>query len=153
MTSSWTGQVSSLFADARYVSPASSTQIDGLEAEFQVKIPEELRSLLSETDGVLANYSTPMIWSIQEITSQNRELRTEPTYPELYMPFTPLLFFGDDGSGNLFGYRVLAGIIRNLDVFEWDHETDSRSCYAYGLRGYFKRRSSGVGLISATEKL
>ncbi len=43
------------------------------------------------------------------------------------MPFEPLLFFGDEGNGDLYFFAILDGKIRNGSVFRWDHENDNRT--------------------------
>jgi hypothetical protein len=52
--------------------------------------------------------------------------RTSPT----------LLFFGASGNGDLFAYRILAGEVRDDDIFVWDHETDSRTQVSWGLERF-----------------
>lgn len=88
-----------------------------------------------------AHYSE-MIWPAAEIERRNREFRANPDFRSLYMPFDHLLFFGDDGGGDQFAFAIDAdGEIRKLDVFRWEHESDSRSWFAGRLEQFFERIS------------
>jgi hypothetical protein len=55
------------------------------------------------------------------------------------MPFDCLFFFGGDGGGDQFAYRVLAGQIRDTSwIFRWEHESDNREWFASSLEQFFK---------------
>lgn len=59
---------------------------------------------------------------------------------DLYISFDDLLFFGADGGGDQFAYRILdGGIPETSGVYRWNHETDSRHGFAADLRDYFRR--------------
>ena len=68
------------------------------------------------------------------IAADNVELRTTPTFAELYMPFDPLLFFADAGNGDQFAFVVQPP--GRDHVFAWNHEDDSRNWVAPGLAEY-----------------
>ena len=89
-------------------------------------MPPDLRALLLATDGVTDRYGARPVWPTAEIARQNRQFRTNSEYRELYMPFDPLLLFGEAGDGDLFFYRILDGAVRHPDVHRWEHETDGR---------------------------
>lgn len=59
-------------------------------------------------------------------------------------PFDPLLFFGDAGNGDQYGFVILDGVVRQGDVFVWNHENDSRSWVAPSLERYLDWASSGT---------
>jgi hypothetical protein len=117
-----------------FAAPASPTALAELEAALGLPIPAELRSLLAESNGLEDRYRTGVLWPAAEIARRNQAFRTNPEFRDLYMPFEPLLFFGDVGNGDQFFYRVLGGAARERDVYVWDHETDSRIWRAPTLR-------------------
>lgn len=51
------------------------------------------------------------------------------------MPFDHLLFFG--GCEDPFTFPILKNGRVDNRIFRWDHETDSRKAYAFGLTNYF----------------
>ena len=135
----WRELVSGLFDDARFQPPATSGQLQQLEATFGLELPADLRSLLLESNGVAAYYSAPLVWSAAEMIDQNLLFRGNAGFRELYMPFDSLFFFGAEGNGDQFAYRILAGQIRESWIYEWDHESDNRQWFAHGLKDYFER--------------
>jgi SMI1-KNR4 cell-wall len=101
-------------------------------------LPQRLRELLEETDGLRGEYGLEVVFSAEEIARQNHAMRTTDGFDELYMPFDCLLFFGAEGGGDLYAFPILAGGADDLHVFVWDHETDSRTATASGLAGYLR---------------
>ncbi|MFD4937455.1 SMI1/KNR4 family protein [Streptomyces virginiae] len=95
---------------------------------------------LRESDGIEDEYGDGLIWSAEQITAENRNLRGDAAFSTLYMPFDPLLFFADAGNGDLFA--LLARIDRP-DVFVWNHEDDSRTWVAPRLATYLEWRLTG----------
>lgn len=137
---SWRDLLSTEFEDATFNPAATTAEVRGAEAELGLEFPDELRTLLLESNGVAADHSQPLVWSAQEIVRQNRLFREHAEFPDLYMPFDCLLFFGADVNGDQFAYRILRGRIPNPpDVYRWDHETDSRSWFASSLTDYVRR--------------
>lgn len=58
------------------------------------------------------------------------------------MSFDSLLFFGDNGGGDQFGFaRTGTG----MDIFVWDHENDSRMWVASGLGPYLESVAKADG--------
>ena len=136
----WRELISGLFADAKFSLPATASELERAEAELRIAFPDELRSLLLETNGVMAYYSSPLVWPVEEIVTQNRFFRANPDFAELYMPFDSLLLFGAEGNSDHFGYSILGGKIRlSSFIYEWDHESDSRVWFATDLPDYFRR--------------
>ena len=60
------------------------------------------------------------------------------------MPFDCLLFFGVEGNGDLYAFRVLRGEVQSYAVFRWDHESDSRTAVAGGLSSFVDRWLRGA---------
>jgi hypothetical protein len=101
-------------------------------------LSEQLETLLTSTNGVLGEYELGLVWPISRIAADNVAFRTNEQFKELYMPFDSLLFFGDAGNGDQFALPLQGGQIRNLDVFVWNHEDDSRKWIAPSLRGFLE---------------
>ncbi|BCJ49039.1 hypothetical protein Asp14428_05140 [Actinoplanes sp. NBRC 14428] len=76
------------------------------------------------------------VWPVERIVRDNVEFRTFPDFKDLYAPFDDLLFFGDNGGGDHFGF-VPGDPSRGVVV--WDHETDERRTVADGLADYLTR--------------
>jgi hypothetical protein len=121
---------------------ASSDVLEAAERALGVALPPELRHCLQETDGVSGEYGEPLIFSADALQRENLALRHDAALRGLYMPFDALLFFGAAINGDHFGYRILVGEIRSLDVYRWDHENDSREWFASGLTDFLGRYAS-----------
>lgn len=76
--------------------PTTETAIQAAATALSQQLPEDLVSLLRETDGVGGEYQT-WLWSHEEIVIRNTDYRRDPRNRELYMPLEPLLFFADAG--------------------------------------------------------
>jgi hypothetical protein len=112
--------------------PASPSALADVEAALNVALPAELRSLLEEMNGVHDRFFR-IILSAEDIQEVNLAFRNDADYPELYMPFDCLLFFAESGTGDMFAYAVLAGMVRMPNIYAWNHEDDSRRWVAPSL--------------------
>lgn len=92
-------------------SPASAEEISHAEQQVGIRFPAELRDLLLEMDG-----DCNLFLSIDDIVKYNAY-----PYSENY-PLGSLLFFGADGAGNLFAYKVEQKEVKSGKVYLWDHE-------------------------------
>jgi SMI1 / KNR4 family (SUKH-1) len=117
---------------------ASESDIEALAAFASA--PAELLDVLRESDGVYDEFGAAVVWPTAEIVTENQQMRTNPDFESLYWSFAQILFVGEDGSGDLFGYRVLPGDEVQNDIYRWEHEDDSRSWFALSLSDYFTRR-------------
>jgi hypothetical protein len=113
------------------------------EIQLGIGLPPELRSLLSETDGVEGEYGFGLVWPLDQIVADNLQFRSQADFRQLYMPFEALLFFADAGNGDQFAFSILDGEVRRSDVYVWNHENDSRSWVAGSLRSYIDGMLSG----------
>ncbi len=113
--------------------PASPIGLDELEMELGIALPQELRHLLAEMNGVHdeARY-TDFIMPVEEMLATNRFFREEPI--DRCMPLDCFLFFGQAGNGDLYGYPITLDGLNDHAIFEWDHELDSRVWVAQSLR-------------------
>ncbi|MEU6038133.1 SMI1/KNR4 family protein [Actinomadura sp. NPDC047616] len=140
----WRKLIGRLYGDAEFAAPASDEEIDEIARRLGQAVPDELRELLRQTNGVRAEYGSGLVWSAQEIIKENTEFRGSADFAELYMPFDQLMFIGDNGGGDQFAYvRGPSG--RPDDVFVWDHETDERKWIANSLEDYLQRRADANG--------
>ncbi|PGE91384.1 SMI1/KNR4 family protein, partial [Bacillus toyonensis] len=121
--------------DCKFNTPATEATITKIEDMFQVKLPDELKYFLCETNGVeYSEFNLTLVWNTDRIQKENYDMRSEKFFKEMYMPFDSLLFIADAGNGDLFGYRVLNGLIDNYDIYIWNHENDSRTWIAPSLQ-------------------
>ncbi len=133
---SWRTRLAGLTPPPEFTAPASPDRVTEVEARLGVALPEELAELLAESDGLLGEYGLGLVWPSERILHDNLSFRANLDFRELYMPFDPLLFFGDAGNGNQFAFAINAGRIRRPDIFAWDHENDSRTWVAPSLERY-----------------
>lgn len=141
---SWREFVIQLNPAATFAPPVAPEQIAEAESVLGSAFPADLRDLLLETNGICVEYDCFLIWPLERIVRQNVDCRTKEMYRELYMPLHPLLFFADAGNGDMFGYSIVNGKVREDDVFTWNHEDDSRTCVAYSLERFLKGWSSST---------
>ena len=134
----WKEWVQSLKPHCDFVAPASWAEVTSAEGKLGVRFPDELRQLLFESNGVQGEYGLGLIWPLERILNDNQSFRANPDFQELYMPFDPLLFFGDAGNGDQFAFPIHKGCIRRGDVFAWNHEDDSRQWVAPSLSKYLE---------------
>jgi hypothetical protein len=125
---------------------ATERELAAVEAACGVALPQELRDILSESNGLLSGYGGTLLWSTDEIVRHNKEFRTDQSLRGKYQPFDKLFFIGDDASGDQFAYAVeLDGKIRRSDIYRWDHETDARPRYAKDLEEFLRKALSEEG--------
>jgi len=119
-------------------SPGATPQdLQEVEQSLEVSLPDTLKDLLAETNGVLVVFGTHLIWTTDEIVRRNLELRRTPSYQDAYMPVEHLLFFADAGvDGIQFAFGIIQGQIRREDVYSWNPHTDSREWQAPSLKTY-----------------
>jgi cell wall assembly regulator SMI1 len=68
--------------------PAAPDDIAAAEAAVGCALPQPLRELLAETDGI----DDRVVFSARDIAQVNRDMRTNADFPELCMPFDALLY-------------------------------------------------------------
>ncbi len=129
------------FPDLKLHEPAALSALTAIETGLGTRLPPDLRALLLETNGISGDFGDGVVWSAEQILESNRTFRTYPDFSDLYMPFDPLLFFGDNGGGDQFAF--IRTPERDEDVFVWDHETDSRLWAANSLHDYVHRALDG----------
>jgi SMI1 / KNR4 family (SUKH-1) len=110
------------WGEATFNPPATEQQLLECEQALGHLLPDGLRAVLAETNGIEGEYGIDVLWSTERIAVDNKEFRSNSDIAELYMPFDPLVFFADAGDGNQFGVSLRG----NLEIYEWHHENDSR---------------------------
>lgn len=139
---SWKNLICQITPDIKQPAPADESLLLAAEQNLKLSFPAQLRELLLECDGVTAQFGSKALWSVTEIQDRNNEFRNTEAFRELYMPFDHLLFFGDGGNGDQFAFAIHAdGKIHKLDIYCWDHETDSRTWFASGMKQYLEKKS------------
>jgi hypothetical protein len=127
-----------------YAPGAMPEELEAVEHCLGVRLPESLAGLLRESNGVWVTFGTPLIWSTDELTRNNREMRDDPRYQETWMPFDHLLFFGGAGvDGILFALPIIGGRIDRDRVYAWYPIEDNRVLKAYSLQDYVEGWLSG----------
>lgn len=139
----WKELLETLSSECEFNPPATPEAIAEGERRLSASFPEELQSILGESDGVYGEYKLGLLWPLERIVQDNLMFRSHEEFPELYMPFESLLFFGDDGGGDQFAFTVLAGKVRKPDIFVWNHEDDSRTLAAPSLKVFYEWCLSG----------
>ncbi len=123
------------WGEAEFSEPATPDELDAAEARLGHRLPEGLRSLLAECNGIVGDTGLGLLWDAARIGEQNEVFRTHKDFPELYMPFEGLVFFGDAGNGDQF-FMSLSGL---HEIYLWDHETDSRVHVAWSVLDYLEK--------------
>lgn len=140
----WKDYVSDISNEYSFNPSASKTEINQITTELGVELPEKLLGLYNETNGVFDSFGCPLIWAASQIVKDNLFFRNFEDYKDIYMPFNHLLFFSDNGCGDLFGYRILNGTIQTEDIYVWNHEDDSRTWVASSLEEFIKGWITGL---------
>lgn len=134
----WIELVRELESQATFAPGATEEQLVRLEQALRVALPPDLRSLLSETNGVLGEFGLHLIWSTNEIEEINRQRWEDPGFRSTYMPLDSLLLFADAGDGEMFALGIIDGTIQRPFVYVWNPIDDSRTFVAPSIRHYLE---------------
>ncbi len=131
-----------------FLPAASMEQLSKLEFDLRARLPESLRSLLLETNGVMERMSINggeyfdnmwLLWTIAEIVEQNYYFRKQTEEGSYNRDFTKLVFFAGAGvDGILFGFPVLEDCICKPDVVAWYPIRDESNLLAPSLQDFLK---------------
>lgn len=138
----WKEAAAEALPEVEFRAPVDATALAEAERRLGRGLPAQLTALLMETNGMVGEYGTDVVWSLDRIVEQNLLFWSPDTFPGLYMPFDPLLFFGDNGGGDQFAFVLTP---ERPDIFVWDHEDDSRLWAARELEDYLHRSLAGDG--------
>ncbi|ALC22672.1 SMI1/KNR4 family protein [Streptomyces pristinaespiralis] len=138
----WKDAAAKALHTVEFRAPVDATALAEAERRLGRTLPAQLAALLRETNGVVGEYGTDVVWSLERIVEENLLFWSPDTFPGLYMPVDPLLFFGDNGGGDQFAFVLTP---ERPDIFVWDHENDSRLWAARALEDYLHRSLAGDG--------
>jgi len=124
---------------ASFREPATRDVIAAAEADLGAPIPDEIRELLGETNGIEGEYGLGLIWPVERIAEDNKRFRSSSEFAELYLPFEGLVFFADAGNGDQFAISMRGP----RDIYAWNHEDDSRTWVASTVLDYLRRWMTG----------
>lgn len=122
------------WGEAHLREPATSGALEDAEDVLGHPLPQELRRLPAETDGLEGEYGLGLLWTAERIASGNSRLRTSAEFADLCMPFDGLVFFADAGNGD----QCFMSLRGNNEVYIWDHDSDSRIWVASSVLGYLE---------------
>ncbi|MFI9811945.1 SMI1/KNR4 family protein [Saccharothrix variisporea] len=137
----WVEMMSALLPDARFFPPAEEARLGEVAEQLDAPLPNDLLSLLAETNGVQGAFLVDVVWSVDRILSDNRDFRTRSEFAGLYEGFEGLLFFGDNGGGDQFAFLSDG----RPGVLVWQHEDDERRVVASDLAEYLNRALTSGG--------
>lgn len=120
-------------------SPAEAEEIADAEQALGVKFTDELRSLLLLSDGISGSTGERILLPLTRIVETNLQMRSPNPLSSIYLGFDDLLFFGEEGNGDMYFHKIVDGKA-DKEVFEWDHESDSRICLAGCMPAFYKTR-------------
>ena len=134
----WIEFIRQLEPEAEFAEGATSERLAHFEQTLHVALPDDLKSLLRESDGVYGAYGLHLIWSVDEIEELNRQRREHPGFRSTYMPLDSLLLFADAGDGEMFALGIIEGMIQRPFVYVWNPINDSRTFVAPSIRRYLE---------------
>ena len=139
----WTRFLKDLTSEYEFSSPVSLGQLESAETTLGHALPQQLKDFYLESNGLYYRDSfLDVVWTLEKVGGENLEFRQNPDFKSLYMSFDNLLFFGELGNGDLFGFAVLGdGSTRH--IYTWNHEDDSRQWVAESLTTFFEWLESG----------
>ena len=134
----WIKTLKNISDDFEFLKPATEEALLKTEQNLGHPLPETLRELLLETNGVEQNSAYLLfILPIERIEKDNLDMRQNPVL-NFYMPFDHLLFFADAGNGDKFAFPIAKDNTIGSDIFAWNHEDDSRMWCAPSLQLFIK---------------
>ena len=136
----WRTLIRSYDPEARFGRRATPACLAALEITFSGEVPPALLALLCDLDGAIDGQGCAICWCAERIRDENMRMRMSPLYRECYMPFEPLLFFGEVADGQRAGLAIIPGMITQPNVYVWDPRNDSRIWVAASLGHYLLER-------------
>lgn len=145
----WTAWLRGLDSDEGTIAlsePVDAEALADAEERLGLILPVDLRSLLSETDGVGDTEGAEPVWPVDRIADENVMLRSVGSTPALPDGADEdLLFFGDAGGGDLFAYELdEEGDVTETDVFLWKAGSGEATWIASDLQSMLDDWFSGV---------
>jgi len=139
----WKNYFQGISEECTFSTPTTKNEIDKVESLLNVTLPQELKEIMLETNGVKGSYELGLIWPLDRIINENKHYR-DGFLEEYYMPFENLVFFAESGIGDLFAFPVSQNRVCRDDVFVWNHENDSRMWVAPSVTKYVEWWLNGI---------
>jgi hypothetical protein len=133
----WKETIQTCLPEARLSPPPTETELQELERALGHGLPESLRGLLSETNGIDHPHAGWSVHDTRTIIEMNLEFRAPEYLADLRMPFDHLLFVG--GQEDPFAFPRLKNGTLGKYVYQWSHESDAREFYAFNLADFLVR--------------
>jgi hypothetical protein len=134
-----------------FAPPATYFELDRLEQIFAAKLPDVLRRLLLESNGVrqILHYKEErvpigqIIWNAETIQRNNRKMRTDLAYRDFYLPFDDLLFFASPATEGVRFALQISDKHATETVIAWSPSDDSRTEKATSIKAFIEVWLSG----------
>lgn len=151
----WREFISGFKIDCTFFLPASKDQLKQIEDALGVELPDDLRGLLSESNGVMItpafpgyegmDLSTDLIWPADEILKEN--IRYREVEPE----FTSFLLFASQPNGDPLAFPITDGVANRSSIALIPHDDvwSNRRVIADSLEGYL---DLFLGLVAEQEQ-
>lgn len=146
---SWREFVKRICTTCEFYPVVAIATIEEIESTLKLTLPDSLRQLLMETNGLYDNYSQHrFIWNAEDIRAINQEMRSNTSrlvVADDYMTFESLLFFGSAGvDGIWFAFPVtVSGKVQDRNIIAWYPIEDSRPVVAHSLQIFIEHWLSG----------
>jgi hypothetical protein len=141
--STWIDRARALRPSCIFAPPATQEALADLEVALGAPLPDDLRELLLESNGIADDDGRRWVFGVERIRQKNAELRA-PKNRAHHMPLDSLLFFAAvEERRDLFGLAL--GRIRDAHppVFVYLPRDDSRVHVADSLDAWLESRLSG----------
>ncbi len=120
MWTAWLRGLDTLEGTIALTEPVDPDVLADAEDRLGLILPDALRTLLLESDGVVGIGRGEPVWPAERIAEENVLLRTAGSTPALPDGADDdLLFFGDAGDGRLLAYELEGDEVTESDVYLW----------------------------------
>lgn len=128
--------IAGLAADNEFVKlrqPCPESELERAEKIVGYPFPEELKTLLRETDG--DSWCLLSVKAMIENVETNRDIwlpmfEEDFSREEYIDKVDRFIFFATNGCGDYYGYRVGEdGVAEGTDVYIWEHEYLGEKCW------------------------
>lgn len=152
----WKALVKSAFAGGlRFGAPASAADLHRVERVLDIQLPEQLRSLLSSSNGIADARGQAWIFDASEIMHYNMEVRAEDSAYRFMdpddrldqQPIDEFLVFSDlPGEGDLLAICLFpVDGFRPGEIVLWEHAENDRTRIAPDLASWIEHSSQQPG--------
>jgi len=118
--------------------PCNPKELLEIEDVLGIRLPEDLKSLLLETNGINDIFGLHIIWSKERIKTNNLRFRSRAIALNSAQTGANLLFFADAGNGDQYAFNVQDAKVEPSKILIWRHEDDRIEIAANSLAQYLK---------------